>query len=193
MFGSLLILTVLITIVISSFYFPNSGVTNAQTMNQSTSDTSSIYVPSTISIESQDRSKNLKPDLATSNLPGPNDFDGWKKIFQDRENARNVNITGLANFYKANVTYERMGNAKVMDIKPYGWSDNDKVLVMTHGGGYTQLSANSTLGGTLKVANKSDLRIISIVYMLAPFSKWNSTTDHIISVIHDLRDNQDIL
>lgn len=34
------------------------------------------------------------------------------------------------------------------------------------------------------------LRIISIDYTLAPFAKWNKTTDQVISVICDLRDNQ---
>jgi acetyl esterase/lipase len=83
-----------------------------------------------------------------------------------------------------------MGNATVIDIKPNNWVDNGKVLVYTHGGGYTQLSANSTLGGALEVANTTGMRIISIDYTLAPFSKWNQTTDQILSVISDLKNNQ---
>jgi monoterpene epsilon-lactone hydrolase len=83
-----------------------------------------------------------------------------------------------------------MGNASVIDIKPNGWLDNGKVLVYTHGGGYTQLSANSTLGGALEVANTTGIRVISIDYTLAPFSKWNQTTDQVLSVIRDLKDKQ---
>jgi epsilon-lactone hydrolase len=42
----------------------------------------------------------------------------------------------------------------------------------------------------LAVANITGLRIISIDYTLAPFSKWNQTTDQIVSVIRDLKDSQ---
>jgi epsilon-lactone hydrolase len=42
----------------------------------------------------------------------------------------------------------------------------------------------------LVVANITGLRIISIDYTLAPFSKWNQTTDQIVSVIRDLKDRQ---
>lgn len=83
-----------------------------------------------------------------------------------------------------------MGNATVIDIKPKGWIDNGKVLVYTHGGGYTQLSTNSTVGGALEIANTTGMRIISIDYTLAPFSKWNQTTDQILSVILDLKNKQ---
>lgn len=134
--------------------------------------------------------KNLKPDLASTNLPTPDDLASWKKIFQDRENLRKVNTTEIANHYQANITYKKMGNATVIDIKPKDWIYNSKVLVYTHGGGYTQLSANSTLGGALEIANTTGMRIISIDYTLAPFSKWNQTTDQILSVILDLKNKQ---
>jgi monoterpene epsilon-lactone hydrolase len=42
----------------------------------------------------------------------------------------------------------------------------------------------------LFVANITSLRIISIDYTLAPFSKWNQTTDQIVSVIRDLKDRR---
>jgi acetyl esterase/lipase len=160
----------------------------AQSLNQNT--TNSIYVPPTVSTEAQKQLANLKPDLASGNLPHPDDLVAWKKIFQDRENNRNINTTEIANYYQANITYKKMGNATVIDIKPNNWVDNGKVLVYTHGGGYTQLSASSTLGGALEVANTTGMRIISIDYTLAPFSKWNQTTDQILSVISDLKNNQ---
>ena len=73
--------------------------------------------------------------------------------------------------FQANVGSTKMGNVSVLDIKPKGWIDNGRVLVYTHGGGYTQLSANSTLGGSLMIANTTGLGTISIDYTLAPFSK----------------------
>jgi acetyl esterase/lipase len=160
----------------------------AQSSNQNT--TNSIYVPPTVSKEAQEQLENLKPDLASTNLPHPDDLASWKKIFQDRENLRKINTTEVADHYQANIAYKKMGNATVIDIKPKDWIDNGRVLVYTHGGGYTQLSVNSTLGGALEVANTTGMRIVSIDYTLAPFSKWNQTTDQILSVILDLKNKQ---
>ena len=50
------------------------------------------------------------------------------------------------------------------------------------------LDANSTLGSAATVANSTGLRVISIDYSLAPFSKWNQTTDEVVSVIQALKD-----
>jgi epsilon-lactone hydrolase len=52
------------------------------------------------------------------------------------------------------------------------------------------LSANSTVGNAVLVSNATGLRVISIDYTLAPFSKWNHTTDQVLSVIRELKDKQ---
>ena len=39
-------------------------------------------------------------------------------------------------------------------------------------------------------ANATGLRVISVDYTVAPFSKWNQTTDQVISVIQALKDEQ---
>jgi monoterpene epsilon-lactone hydrolase len=134
--------------------------------------------------------KNFKSDLIMANLPPPDDLETWNQLSQQREINRTAGSKGVLDSYEANTTHARTGNANVIDIKPKNWIDTHKVLVYTHGGGYTQLSANSTLGGALAVANITGLRIISIDYTLAPFSKWNKTTDQVISVIRDLKDRQ---
>jgi epsilon-lactone hydrolase len=89
--------------------------------------------------------------------------------------------------YQPNLTYKKIGGVNVVDIKPKNWVDNGKVLMYTHGGGYTQLSANSTLGSAVLVANTTGLRIISIDYTTAPFSKWKHTIDQVVSVLHTLK------
>jgi epsilon-lactone hydrolase len=64
------------------------------------------------------------------------------------------------------------------------------VLVYAHGGAYTFGSANSTLGSPVLAANRTGLRVISINYTVAPFSKWNQTTDEMVSVIQALKEDQ---
>lgn len=81
-----------------------------------------------------------------------------------------------------------MRGIQVIDIKPKNWEDNGKVLVYTHGGDYTLGSANSTLGGPILAANATGLRVVSINYTVAPFSKWNQTIDEVLTAIKELRD-----
>ena len=88
--------------------------------------------------------------------------------------------------YQSNITSAKLGNVNVLDIKPKNWKDNGKVLVYLHGGGYTFLSANSTLGAAVPVANTTGLRVISVDYSFTPFSKWNQTTSEVVSVIQAL-------
>ena len=90
--------------------------------------------------------------------------------------------------YHPNITVTELGDVNVLDIKPRDWRDNGKVLVYLHGGGYTLLSANSTLSTAATMANSTGLRVISVDYSLAPSSKWNQTIDEVISVIQALKE-----
>jgi epsilon-lactone hydrolase len=90
--------------------------------------------------------------------------------------------------YQPNITATKLRDINVLDIKPKDWKDNGKVVVYVHGGGYTLLDANSTIVFAATVANSSGLRVISVDYSLAPFSKWNQTTNEIVSVMQALED-----
>lgn len=48
-----------------------------------------------------------------------------------------------------------------------------------HGGGFTSLSAHSTLMIAAPMAQRSGLRTISVDYGLAPGQKWRATLDHV--------------
>ena len=91
---------------------------------------------------------------------------------------------------KPNVTFAQLDGIDVLDIKPENWKDNGKVIVYLHGGGYTILSANSTLSNAATIANTTGLRVISVDYSLAPISKWNQTTSEVASVIKSLVNEQ---
>ena len=86
----------------------------------------------------------------------------------------------IADGYQPNITATTLSDINVLDIKPKDWKDNGKVVVYVHGGGGG--------GYTLLDANSSGLRVISVDYSLAPFSKWNQTTNEIVSVIQALKD-----
>jgi epsilon-lactone hydrolase len=103
------------------------------------------------------------------NPPKPDDFKGWKKLNQQRESELVATSEQVVNVFQPNVTSIEIADVNVLDIKPKNWKDNGKVLIYTHGGGYTQLSAKATVGAAALVANATGLRVISIDYTLAPF------------------------
>jgi epsilon-lactone hydrolase len=163
---------------------------NSSVNEVSMNDTSRFYIPITISKESQEKLENITSNIPRFTSPGSNDLEGWKKLNQQIEFMIMAESAPILDSLEPNVTFTRLGNVNVLDIKPKDWTDSGKVLVYTHGGGYTILSANSTLSNAAIIANTTGLRVISIDYTLAPLSKWNQTTDEVVSVIKTLVNEQ---
>lgn len=145
-----------------------------------------IFVPKTISEQAQKILKNLTMNMPSFSAPEPNDLHGWTKLNQQLESMDIYGPQSVIDSYQSNVTYTKLGGVDVIDVRPQDWEDNGKVLVYLHGGGYTFFSANSTLAAVMPVANLTGLRVISVDYTLAPFSKWNQTTTEVVSVIQAL-------
>ena len=127
-------------------------------------------------------------DTPTFVVPSSDDLKGWQKLNQQLSPMFIQMSQPIVDSYQPNITATKIGDVNVLDIKPKDWRDNGKVLVYLHGGGYTFLGANSTLGNAATVANSTGLRVISVDYSLAPSSKWNQTTDEVVSVIQALKD-----
>jgi epsilon-lactone hydrolase len=145
-----------------------------------------IFIPTTISKQAQEMLKNLTMNIPTFSTPDPDNLEEWKKLNQQQESMDIFGSQYIIDKYHSNITYDKLGGVNVIDVKPQDWKDNGKILVYLHGGGYTFLSANSTLGAVMPVANSTGLRVISVDYTLAPFSKWNQTTTEVVSVIQAL-------
>lgn len=146
----------------------------------------SIYIPQTISKESQDFLKDFNQYASVLVTPSPDNLKEWQSLNQQITPMFSEMSKPIVDMYQPNISSTELGGVRVIDIKPKDWIDDDKVLVFVHGGGFTSLSANSSLGFTVPVANKTGLHVISIDYTLAPTSKWNQTTDEILSVIQAL-------
>jgi epsilon-lactone hydrolase len=177
---------------LSSLLIASHPIFSVQSQNSTSSQniTNSFYIPSTISPEAQDMLKNMTMSTSTLVTPNPEDIKRWQNLNQQISSLLTEMSQPIVDMYKPNVTTTKLGNVTVLDIKPRDWRDNDKVLVYLHGGGHTLLSANSTLGLTVPVANSTGLRIISVDYSLAPISKWNQTTNEVLSVIQALVQEQ---
>jgi epsilon-lactone hydrolase len=155
---------------------------------QTNNSESQIYIPPTISKEAQEILKSLRMNLPTFVTPSPDDFKGWQGLNQQISSMVIQMSQPIVDSYQPNITAAKLGDINILDIKPKGWRDNGKVLIYLHGGGYTLLGANSTLVNAATVTNSTGLRVISVDYSLAPFSKWNQTTNEVVSVIQALKD-----
>jgi epsilon-lactone hydrolase len=169
----------------SSNFAQAQNLTNTIQTNNSSSQ---IYIPTTISKAAQEILKNLTMDIPTFVVPNSDDLKGWQKLNQQIGPMFMQLFQPIVDRYQPNITATKIGDVNVLDIKPKDWRDNGKVLVYLHGGGYVSLDANSTLGNAATMANSAGLRVISVDYSLAPASKWNQTTDEVVSVIQALKD-----
>ncbi len=170
----------------------NNSNANATSIGNSTdiqNDTFQVHIPTTISKEAQEELSKITVNPSTLKAPDPSDLKGWEQQYRETESFFINESQQIIDLYRPNITETDLGGIQVIDIKPKNWEDNGKVLVYTHGGDYTLGSANSTVGGPILAANATGLRVVSINYTVAPFSKWNQTTDEVLSVIQALKDH----
>lgn len=110
----------------------------------------------------------------------------WHAHQQQREQ---VVLERQAEFVAAldpQVTEGNLGGVPVLWVKPPNWTDKNKLVVYTHGGGYVMLSARSTLASSALVAHRSGLQVLAVDYTLAPQSQWRETTGQVVAVFEAL-------
>jgi monoterpene epsilon-lactone hydrolase len=161
---------------------------NLTNIIQTNNSASQIYIPPTISKEAQEILRNLITNFPPFVVPNSDDLKGWQKLNQQASSMFMQLSQPIVDSYQPNITATKFGDINILDVKPKGWSDNGKALIYVHGGGYTLLGANSTLANAALVADATGLRVMSVDYGLAPLSKWNQTTDEVVSVVQALRD-----
>jgi epsilon-lactone hydrolase len=148
-----------------------------------------LYIPTTVSETAQKEMLNL-PASFDFEVPAPNDLSGWRTLNQMLESGAMNLSQSTADLFEPTITEISLGGINALDIKPKNWTDNGKVLVYTHGGAYTLLSANSTLWLSILAADSTGLRVISIDYTVAPFAKWSQSTDEVISAVQALKNQE---
>jgi epsilon-lactone hydrolase len=75
-----------------------------------------------------------------------------------------------------------MNGVPVVDIRPDNWTDNRKVLVYVHGGGYTMFSAHSSIPSSGPMGRATGLRTILVDYTVSPHTNWDVIQEQVISV-----------
>jgi epsilon-lactone hydrolase len=176
--------SVLLVLLVAGFsYFQSHYSAYAQNK------TDQLYIPTTVSEAAKKEMLNL-PASVNFEVPDPDDLSGWRMLNQILEpGALNLSQSAVDR-YEPTITEINLGGVNALDIKPKNWTDNRKVLVYTHGGAYTLLSANSTLWVSALAADSTGLRVISIDYTVAPFAKWNQSTNEVVSAVQALKNQE---
>lgn len=146
----------------------------------------STYIPNTVSIEAQNYLKTLTHDPNTDPVPpSRTDVNGWKTYIANYQKSglqKAQDFTTLSNpIISKNIT----NGVPVIDVKPKGWVDNDKVIVYLHGGLIVS-NADSTLGTAVLIANTTGYRVVSVDYANGLNARWQQATNQVVSVVRNL-------
>ncbi|MGE0056320.1 MAG: alpha/beta hydrolase fold domain-containing protein [Hyphomicrobium sp.] len=143
------------------------------------------YVPTTISPE-------WGPVLAESGknrelrAPAPEDIDAWKKFQEAVNQPGEAAAKYIAMAFDVTFSEMELGGVPVIEIVPKTLASKDKIAVYTHGGAYVAGTAKATINDSGLFASSIGLKVISIDYTLAPHSKWQETTDEVVTVFKAL-------
>ncbi len=119
-------------------------------------------------------------------MPAPEDKKGWHTLHEEWEKARLSLAMKKAKALGAKVEKSRLGGVPVVIVTPPHYRESRDLLIYTHGGAYTMLSAESTVDGAALIAKYSGLKVISIDYTNPPNARWQKVTDEVLSVIDAL-------
>jgi len=144
------------------------------------------YVPKTVSEGWQKVYAALPDPTKAPPMPGPNDIEGWKKVFDASEQRVMPLSEAAAKQFDVSVTRKKLGGVPVLEVTPKGWVDNGKLLIYTHGGAYTLFSARSTMGSAALAAATTGLRVISVDYTNPPRARWQEVTEQVVKVFKAL-------
>ena len=119
-------------------------------------------------------------------VPAPDDIEGWKVIQAANDEAKEAGADKKAKAF--GVTYKEfeISGIPVVEVTPAKLASTDKMAVYTHGGAYVLNSAKAVIESAMFFAAETGLRVIAVDYTLAPHSKWQQTTDEVISVFKGL-------
>jgi acetyl esterase/lipase len=144
-------------------------------------------VPNTISKEAQETLKVLYlARLFSKSTPKVNDKKGWKKLWDANEKLLTKDYQKIIEKENVIVTSKKIGGVNVLDIIPKDVTNNNRLIIYTHGGSFTALSAYSTIFASAKMANVTRTRVISIDYTLAPFANWREIQQQVLDVYKEL-------
>jgi epsilon-lactone hydrolase len=137
------------------------------------------------SVSPEARAEMLKL-LALVSMAGPKTEipqtpEAWAEDHQKVEVMTLAFIQPLIDTLSPEVSEITLGGVPALKVVAKGGATKPGALVYVHGGGFTNLSARSSLDGAALMAAKSGYTVYSVDYTAAPAAKWDTITDQVIA------------
>ena len=114
--------------------------------------------------------------------PSPNDLPAWASAYATLEKTLQAAESGVPAAYGVTAEPSALAGVPLISITPKNWIGDGRILIYVHGGGFTSLSARSTLFESALMANRTGLKVLSIDYTPAPAARWRGITDQVVAV-----------
>ncbi len=144
------------------------------------------FVPSTISEGWQEVFAAFPDPHSAAPMPKADDVEAWAKIHDVMEKMTLKANTQKLKKFDVEVVQRELAGVKVYEVTPSQLIDDKKIILYTHGGAYTMLSAKSTLYGVALVAEASGLKVVSVDYTNPPKAKWRKVLSEVTGVYEAL-------
>jgi monoterpene epsilon-lactone hydrolase len=99
---------------------------------------------------------------------------------------RQMSSDTIRALYPANVEFSTIAGVPVSVVTPLSIPSNktDRVLINLHGGGFT--SDSGSLTESMPIANLTKIKVISVMYRLAPGYKFPAPVEDVVAVYREL-------
>jgi acetyl esterase/lipase len=118
--------------------------------------------------------------------PAPDDLKAWADAWKKTEAMLATFSDAISARYHVTTTDLKLGDVPVVSVAPENWTDDGRALIYVHGGGFTAMSAHSSLFTSALMAARTGLKVIAIDYTIAPQAHWGQITDQVIAVYRAL-------
>jgi len=119
-------------------------------------------------------------------FPRPDDVAGWDAAYANTEKLMRLWGAGSPRRWHVDTRADTLGALPVLRLLPPNWHDDGRVLVYVHGGGFTSMSAQSSLSMSTQLAAETGLQVIALDYTVAPHARWQQVTDQVVGAYQTL-------
>lgn len=116
-------------------------------------------------------------------LPDPSDVEAWREIQRKRETTIDADGAAAIARFAPTLRERTIAGLHAVEVTPRDWRDDGRRIVQLHGGGYAFGSPERAIASTVRFADATGARVVSLAYPLSPESKWNATVPAVVDAL----------